>query len=611
MRIKNAIIILAFLIGSVSVSYAQQLPVDTVAIEQQLLETLKTFSYLKQSGENFPIEDLLANKVAFLVPDRQKEWETNIYRYQQIPVYTQQDSAFLKKVADDRIEHLIVVTTGDDLSIINKWQDDRVKVSVLNFSDSLTLCASQLEKADNALYCSSDTPMHRDLAVQLVFRALELPHLEATELNLSDKQLRLRYLPSEVLGLNSHSIKSQVDSVIIEAIQAKAFPGCQVLVAVKGVIIFNEAYGYHTYDKRVRVEQHDVYDLASVTKISGPLPLIMKACDERMMNLDEPFCHYWADWNSRLFHPSNKENMTVREVLAHQARLTPYVNYYPMLLKNGQYNRKYFNINKSDKYALPIDRHLYLSTSFKKQVYKAIRKSPLLDAAKYTYSGLSFMIYPDLISQLYKANYEKLLYSSFFEPLGASSLRYQPLGCIDESRIVPTEYDSNFRKQQIKGLVHDEAAAVMGGISGNAGLFASADDLAKLMQLYLQNGAYGGVQYISQQTMDEFTKVQFKDNGNRRGVGFDKPLFGNDTLSIQDSYPAPGVSASSYGHSGFTGTFVWIDPEYELVYIFLSNRVYPTRDNPLIYQMNIRPRIQQIFYDALNKSGAYQSSGRP
>ena len=302
--------------------------------------------------------------------------------------------------------------------------------------------------------------------------------------------------------------------------------------------------------------------------------------------------------------------MTLREVLAHQARLTPYINYYPWLLDDGRLKDKYFHLSPSDKYSLKIDNNLYLSASFKKKVYKAIRKSPLLDEKKYKYSGLSYMIYPQLLSDLFLANYETLLYTEFYNPLGSSSMCYNPLGKVNHNRIVPTENDTNFRNKQIKGLVHDEAAAVMGGISGNAGLFSSADDLAKLMQMYLNKGSYAGRQYISETVFDEFTRVQYADNGNRRGAGFDKPLFGNDTLSIKESYPAPGVSPESFGHSGFTGTFVWVDPQYQLVYIFLSNRVYPTRNNRLIYQMNVRPSIQQIFYDAIKEKETYQSSGK-
>ncbi|MBR8534152.1 serine hydrolase [Carboxylicivirga sediminis] len=607
---KKAIIAIILVFGWIFTCKAGTQLNDSVDYSIKLYEVLKQFSWLKQTGDNMPLQDLTTDKIGFVVSDDFDEWETNLYRYQQVKVYSAYDSSFVDKVEADAITHLVVVTNDSNSLVLDDVVDQNLTLSLLNFADSLMLAGEQLEKVDNALFCSSNTALNRDLAIQLVYKAISLPS-EGEALNISDKNQRLKHLSAEVFGLDQQEIKACVDSVVYEAINAKAFPGCRVLVALKGVVIFNESYGYHTYNKRIKVRQHDVYDLASVTKISGPLPLIMKACDEQLMELDQPFYYYWPDWEKRLFHRSNKEEMTVRDVLAHQAKLTPYINYYPLLLKDGMYKEQYFDINKSDRFSLQIDRHLYLSASFKKEVYKAIRKSSLLDEAKYKYSGLSYMIYPDLLSRLYKTNYETLLYNEFYKPLGASSLTYKPLEYIESSRIVPTEYDHHFRKQQIRGLVHDEAAAVMGGVSGNAGLFSSADDLAKLMQMYLQKGSYGGIQYISEATIKEFTKVQFPANNNRRGAGFDKPLFGNDTLSIQDSYPAPGVSKASYGHSGFTGTFVWIDPEYELVYIFLSNRVYPTRDNPLIYQMNVRPRIQQIFYDALKNIDGYQSSGKP
>ncbi|WP_430813653.1 serine hydrolase domain-containing protein [Carboxylicivirga sp. RSCT41] len=561
---------------------------------------LKDFKVVKESGGNFQIDNVNNEKLAFMVSENKREWRDYILRYIEIPAYAWSEPNLKHDLTNDSIEHLIVVVD----SLTNKGQllelMDSVKVSLLMFGDTLKNdVAAYTDRAENALFFSQNNPLSRDLSIQYIFKGFNLKDGHVYW----NKENRLNYLPPEVHGLNACKIKYKVDSIAQHAIEAGAFPGCRILVAYKGTVVFNESYGFHTYDKRTQVRQHDVYDLASVTKISGPLPLIMKACDEKRMDLDMPFYQYWPDWKSRLFHRSNKEQMTLREVLAHQAGLTPYINYYPWLLDEGHLKNKYFQLYPSGNYDLKIDNNLYLSTDFKKRVYKAIRKSPLLNERKYKYSGLSYMIYPQLLSDLYSEDYESLLYDEFFRPLGASSLCYNPLDKIKHSRIIPTEIDSNFRKQQIKGLVHDEAAAVMGGVSGNAGLFSSADDLAKLMQMYLNKGSYAGHQYISESVFDEFTKVQYPDNENRRGAGFDKPLFGNDTLSIKVSYPAPAVSPESFGHSGFTGTFVWVDPTYQLVYIFLSNRVYPSRNNRLIYQMNVRPGIQQIFYDAIKEKG--------
>jgi CubicO group peptidase (beta-lactamase class C family) len=212
---------------------------------------------------------------------------------------------------------------------------------------------------------------------------------------------------------------------------------------------------------------------------------------------------------------------------------------------------------------------------------------------------------PAVIEEITGRPYTEALYEDFFRPLGATTLRYNPRSSFPAYRIVPTETDNFFRRELVHGYVHDEASAVLGGISGNAGLFSSAGDLAKLLQMYLNSGEYGGIRYLSKEVIDEFTSVQFPENNNRRGLGFDKPLIDNDLLPVHRRYPSEGASPSSFGHSGFTGTFVWMDPEYDLLYIFLSNRVHPTRDNNLISSLNIRTAILQVFYDELEKTRGY------
>jgi CubicO group peptidase (beta-lactamase class C family) len=334
----------------------------------------------------------------------------------------------------------------------------------------------------------------------------------------------------------------------------------------------------------------------------------MLAYQKEMIDVDEPMSRYWKDWRKNIFHKSNKSNLTFREILSHQAGLKPYINYYPLTLKEGGFNEKLYRINEDEKHTLHISQNLFLEDKFKKKVYKEIRRSPLLDERKYKYSGLSFIIYPQMLSGLYHSNYTEQLYREFFRPLGATTTRYKPLQYFPKYRILPTEIDTNYRKELVQGYVHDEAAAVMGGVSGNAGLFSNTNDLAKLMQMYLNGGEYGGRRYLSEEVVKEFTSVQYPENDNRRGMGFDKPLFNNSSYSLANSYPAPGVSQQSFGHSGFTGIFVWMDPENELLYIFMSNRVYPTRNNGLIYKLNIRPSVHQVFYDEISKSDLSEDS---
>ncbi|TAJ14954.1 beta-N-acetylhexosaminidase [Marinilabiliaceae bacterium JC017] len=586
-------------------------------LKRQLYE--QSLTVLKNDKNLLPFKELDKYQSAVVTLGRKSNIDQFVNRYEEIPhIHAGKVSdaeAFLKKTAAYN-RFIVVVERASDVSrsanlqkifnsLINKencvvvYMDNPYKLKTLGAVNKATSLILTYE-------CNETT---RDLATQLIYGGIgasgRLPVSIGTIFSAGDgvnvKGLgRLKYTMGEELGLDSRYIIPRVDSIALQGIAEGAFPGCCVLVAKDGNVIFNKGYGFHTYDNKIATTNTDIFDLASVTKITGPLPLIIKACDQGWIDPDKPFSTYWSDWQKGFLKRSNKAAITLREVLAHQAGLKPYLSYYSLSMKAGKYLPKYYKLSKEPGYSLEIDDHLYLADKFKKKIYKTIRKSAVEVPGHYKYSGLSFMIYPELLADFYGENYEEALYDNFYKPLGASTLRYNPMHSFSKNRIIPTEYDANFRHQWVHGHVHDEAAATLGGVSGNAGLFATANDLAKLMQMYLNGGEYGGEVFFSKPTMEAFTKVQFPEDGNRRGMGFDKPLFGNDTLSLAKAYPAPGVSAESFGHSGFTGTFVWMDPQTRLLYIFLSNRVYPSRDNRKIYELNIRPSIQQVFYDALN-----------
>jgi CubicO group peptidase (beta-lactamase class C family) len=404
--------------------------------------------------------------------------------------------------------------------------------------------------------------------------------------------------PSEV-QMDSVYMHQKVDSIIKNAIQKQAFPGVQILVAKKHKIIFHKAYGFHTYDSIQKVQLTDVYDIASVTKILGPLPAIMKLYDEGKIDLDAPFSTYWKPWGNR----KDKKKITLREVLAHQAGLHPYIVFLSdVLKKDNTLKSRFVKTESKNRFTSQAYDGVFIKDRFKNKMYRQINRSSVSTKKKYKYSGLSFLLYPKIISDITSEKYVDYLQNNFYKPLGTTTLGFTPKVKKFSNNIVPTEFDSLFRKELTKSWVHDENAALMGGISGNAGVFGSALDLAKIMQMYCNYGYYNYKQYISKSTLKEFTKTQYPENDNRRGLGFDKPLIGNDTLPIHKAYPAPEVSAESFGHAGFTGTFVWADPTNELVFIFLSNRVYPNRGHRNIYTLNIRPKVQQIFYQAMNKS---------
>ena len=443
-----------------------------------------------------------------------------------------------------------------------------------------------------------------ELAAQLIFGASDatgkLPVTIDKRFKLNDgirvkKNNCFSYTIPEEVGIKSELLQQKIDSVATLGIDTAAYPGCQVLVAKNGRIIFHKCYGYHTYNNLQKVEKENIYDWASVTKATAPLPALMKLVDEKKINLDSKFSTYWPD-----FKNTDKENLKVREILAHQARLASWIPYWQMTItEKGELDRKVFKSRPTKRFNVRVSENLYMNNYFRQTIYDTIRTSELLTRKRYLYSGLSFYLYPEIISNLTGRNYESYLKNTFYEPLGAFTITYNAYKYFPLKRIIPTETDDLFRKEKLRGFVHDEGAAMMGGISGNAGLFGTTNDLAKLFQMYLQKGYFGGRRYISEKTINEFTRIHYPDNENRRGLGFDKPLIDNNKNELRDAYPAVSSSKNSFGHSGFTGTFAWADPDEELLFIFMSNRVLTTRENKKLYELNIRTAMHQAIYDCI------------
>jgi len=417
-------------------------------------------------------------------------------------------------------------------------------------------------------------------------------------IHLGFAQRELIHANPAILGFDEDFINHKVDSIMQMGIDSLAFPGAQLLVAKNDTVIFHQSYGYHTYENTQPVALNDLYDLASVTKIAGPLPALMKLVDEGKLDLDKPFSTYWKPWRNR----KDKKELTLREILAHQAGLVPYIVFLEKVVReNGKIKRRFVHQSPNNRFQGQVYDGLYINNRFERKMNRIINRSKVSDEKKYLYSGLTFLIFPKLIEQLTGTDYQTYLEENFYQPLGLHTLGYLPEGKNYVNDIVPTEVDSLFRKTLVIGWVHDENAALKGGVSGNAGLFATADDLAKLMLFYQNYGNVDGQQLISAETVKEFTEVQFRKNENRRGLGFDKPLLNNAELSLAEAYPSPLASPKSFGHSGFTGAFVWADPERKLTFIFLSNRVYPSRNHQKLYSLDIREALQDVFYRAEQK----------
>lgn len=411
--------------------------------------------------------------------------------------------------------------------------------------------------------------------------------------HIQGQELLLPAAPESV-GLDAELIHRRADSIVVNGIRNKAFPGAQVLVAKKGKIIFHKAYGYHTYDSLQPVALTDLYDLASVTKVVGPLPALMKLVEEGKLDLDKPFSTYWKSWRRQ----ADKKNITLRELLAHQGGLEPYIVFLSKVMRNGELKPRFIKKSPQPGFKNQAFRGVYVKNRFNRKMWRIINRSPVSEDKVYRYSGLASLIYPEIISRLTGMSYEAYLEQTFYAPLGCYSLVYNPNSRSLPYETVPTEVDSLYRRALTKDWVHDENASLLGGVSGNAGLFSNSEDLAKIIQMFQNFGEYGGRRYLKEETVKEFARLQYPENDNRRGLGFDKPLLDNRERPLPDAYPAPSASPESFGHSGFTGTFVWADPVEELVFIFLSNRVYPNRDHRKLYELNIRTALQEVFYNS-------------
>lgn len=457
----------------------------------------------------------------------------------------------------------------------------------------------QAERAQALLVSYQNHPDAESVAAQIIFGALgakgRLP-VSAGPLfpaghGLNTSPLgRLGYgLPAEV-DMDGQHLRQGIDRVMHEALSQGATPGGQVLVARHGQVVFMENYGYHSYAKKEPVSDQSLYDLASLTKIAATVPLLMKLTEEGKINLDKTLGEYLPELQG-----SNKADLVIREVLAHQARLKPWIPFYLETLdESGKQKEDWLSSERSFNYPHQLTDEVYSQRYLPDTLFQRIISSDLLPKSEYRYSDLGYYLFQRLIERIEGRPMEELVHEELYRPLGAYTLGYHPLKRFSPEDIVPTEDDRGFRGQLLHGYVHDQGAALLGGVAGHAGLFGNANDLAKLMQMYMQGGHYAGQRYFDSVTVQEFIRCQYCEEENRRGIGFDKP-------QLEGEGPTCGcLSFQSFGHSGFTGTLAWADPEEEIVYIFLSNRIHPDAANRKLIRLSTRTKIQEVIYEAIH-----------
>ena len=401
---------------------------------------------------------------------------------------------------------------------------------------------------------------------------------------------RLQYgIPEEV---KMSSIKlAEIDEYAEEVLKKKMAPGMQILVARAGRVVYQKSFGYHTNDTLLKVKNSDIYDVASLTKILATLPMVMKSVDEGKFRIATKLKHLLPE-----FKNSNKDTLTLKEILSHNGRLKAWIPFYKETQDSITKRNlpQFYQPKRTRNYNIEVAKNLYLKTTYKDSILAKIKHIDQREKEGYRYSDLGYYILKKSLERNYKKPLDLLVDENFYAPLGASKTSYLPLRKFVKNQIVPTENDQYFRNQLLQGYVHDMGAAMLGGVAGHAGVFSNANDVAKIMQMYLQNGYYGGKRYLKSSTVKTFNKRYYKDKKIRRGLGFDKPQ-----LDPEIEATCGCVSDESFGHSGFTGTYTWADPKSRIVYVFLSNRVYPTMDNNGLITENIRTKIQQVIQDAI------------
>ena len=386
---------------------------------------------------------------------------------------------------------------------------------------------------------------------------------------------------------------AKIDSIVADAIQQAAIPGCQVLVAKDNQIVFNKSYGTIAGDQTPLVTNATLYDLASVTKTSATTVAIMKLVEEGKVDIEKTIGDYlpWVAGNA-------KATIRLKDLLLHEAGLYPYIKFYESLLQpDGSIDTKWIVPVQDATHQLMVTPGKYLANNWMDSIRLKILNSPVSAPGKYVYSDNDFIFLGNIVEQVTGMNLQDYCTKTFYGPMQMRSTGFLPLERAEKSSIAATEKDTYFRKELIQGSVHDEGASTMGGIAGHAGLFSNATDLAKLYMMLLNGGQWDGQTYLKPSTIKLFTSYQSATS--RRGLGFDKTA--KDNASSKDPYPSLSAPTSVFGHTGFTGTCVWADPDNQLLYIFLSNRVFPTRDNKAFSSLNLRAKIQEQIYQAIKK----------
>jgi len=579
------------------------------ALQYKLYENAITV--IKNQSDILPIKDLEKEKIAYvkLGDDFNTDYIETLKKYGEVTEVFSANLDTLNTLLSNYTKVIIGFHKADgawrkndfnatEIEIISSIAKQR-KVILNIFTKPYSLLSMpNLDNIDGIVISYQNNKIAQIVSAQVIFGAIQAKGKLPISINdqfvvnqgiNTIKLNRLGFTTPENVGMNSLTL-NRVDEIITKAINEQMTPSGQVLIARYGKVIYQKSFGFHTYKKEVKVKNSDIYDVASITKIVSTLPNVMKLYDTKKVTLDTKLGDMLP-----VFKNTNKENILFKDLLTHSAGLDAWIPFYLETLdENNKPSEKYYRKTYSDEYNKQVAENIYIKESYRDSIINKIINSSVSDKKEYKYSDFTFSILKEFVEKYTGKSLDLVSNENFYNSLGANYTLFNPLRKFDMSVIPPTEVDNYFRHQTVQGYVHDMAAAMEGGVGGHAGIFSNSMDLAKIMQMYLQKGNYGNKQYITEKTFDIFNTCFYCDKGNRRGIGFDKP-------QISNSGPTCGcASMTSFGHTGFTGTMAWADPEKEIVYIFLSNRTFPDYNSGnMLSKNNIRENIQQVIYDAI------------
>ena len=583
-------------------------------LKRKLIENALTL--VRNENNLIPLQNLANTKIASLSigASRETAFQKSLTKYGKINHYQVskniEPNKFLTLINKLGKQDLVIIGLHDmnsnaskNYGISKKTRtflkslSEQTKVIVTVFGNPYSL--KYFDDLDYVLAAYEEDEMTQDLAAQALFGVnaikgrLPITASSKSKFNqgiITTPIVRLGYGFPESVGIDAEKL-AKIDALMQHTIDTAATPGGVILVAKDGKVIHHKAYGHHTYQEKRSVKETDIFDMASVTKVCAATISIMKLVDEGKLDIEKPIGEYLPALKN-----TNKENIIIKDMLSHISGLKSWIPFYrATVTKRKKPMPEFYQFAPNNGFYTPVAKNLYMKTEYEAEIWKQIYDSEVKPKGNYVYSDLAFYFMAQIVKELTGKRIDEYVQETFYEPLGLSTATYNAYEKFSKDKLVPSEDDKYWRQQKLQGYVHDMGAAMLGGVSGHAGLFANANDIAIIMQMLLNEGYYGGKQYFSRETVKLFT--QRHPYSTRRGLGFDMLELNPD----KNPNLSKKASRNTFGHLGFTGTATWADPDTNLIYVFLSNRTYPTMKNRKMYDGDFRPRIQDLIYEAMIK----------